>query len=114
MDIRGGNTMPLKFASVDQADEHHGRPTSAVRFWRDTMSTSAIKKNGLQSKLLWAAVIALGVASFAIIALSRGESINAAWLVIASVCTYAVAYRFYGLFIANKVLGVNGSRQTPA
>ena len=78
------------------------------------MSTSAIKGNGLQSKLLWAAVIALGVASFAIIALSRGESINAAWLVIASVCTYAVAYRFYGLFIANKVLGVNSSRQTPA
>jgi carbon starvation protein len=78
------------------------------------MRTLAVKANGVQSKLLWAAVIALGVASFAIIALSRGESINAAWLVIASVCTYFVAYRFYGLFIANKVLGVNAARQTPA
>ena len=78
------------------------------------MSTLAVKGNGFQSKLFWAAVIALGVASFAIIALSRGESINAAWLVIASVCTYFVAYRFYGLFIANKVLGVNAARQTPA
>src|SRR6202142_2318155 len=78
------------------------------------MSTHAIKGNGIQSKLLWAAVIALGVVSFAIVALSRGEPVNAAWLVIASVCIYVVAYRFYGLFIANKGLGVNPARQTPA
>src|SRR5450631_1927538 len=78
------------------------------------MSTHAIKGNGIQSKLLWAAVIALGVVSFAIVALSRGEPVNAAWLVIASVCIYVVAYRFYALFIADKVLGVNAGRQTPA
>jgi carbon starvation protein len=78
------------------------------------MSTLAIKGNGLQSKLLWTAVVALGAVSFAIVALTRGESVNAAWLVIAAVCTYFVAYRFYGLFIANKVLGVNAARQTPA
>jgi carbon starvation protein len=48
------------------------------------MSTLAIKGNGFQSKLLWAAVIALGVVSFAIVALSRGEPVNAAWLVIAA------------------------------
>src|ERR1039457_4079884 len=80
----------------------------------ETMSTFAIKGNGFQSKLLWAAVIALGVVSFAIVALSRGEPVNAAWLVIASVCIYVVAYRFYALFIADKVLGVNAGRQTPA
>ena len=78
------------------------------------MSTLAIKGNGLQSKLLWAAVAALGAVSFAIIALTRGEPVNAAWLVIAAVCVYSIAYRFYGLFIANKVLGVNPARQTPA
>ena len=71
------------------------------------MSTLAIKGNGLQSKLLWAAVVALGAVSFAIVALTRGEPVNAAWLVIASVCIYVIAYRFYALFIANKVLGVN-------
>ena len=48
------------------------------------MSTLAIKGNGFQSKLLWAAVIALGVVSFAIVALSRDEPVNAAWLVIAA------------------------------
>jgi carbon starvation protein len=70
--------------------------------------------NGLQSKLLWLGVAALGAFSFAILALSRGESINAAWLVIAAVCTYCIAYRFYALWIANKVLGVDMNRVTPA
>jgi carbon starvation protein len=78
------------------------------------MSTLAVKENGLQTKLLWAAVVALGVVSFGIVALSRGETVNAAWLVIAAVCTYVIAYRFYALFIADKVLGINPTRQTPA
>ena len=78
------------------------------------MDTQATKGNGIQSKLLWTAVVALGAVSFAIVALTRGEPVNAAWLVIASVCTYFIAYRFYGLFIANKVLGINAARQTPA
>ncbi len=78
------------------------------------MSAIAGQRNGLPSKLLWAAVIALGVVSFAIVALSRGETINAAWLVVAAVCIYFIAYRFYGLFIAEKVLGVDPRRQTPA
>jgi len=78
------------------------------------MSSLAIKGNGPQSKLLWAAVIALGVLSFGIVALSRGESVNAAWLVIAAVCIYLIAYRFYALFIAEKVLGIDPTRQTPA
>ncbi|HKA70555.1 MAG TPA: carbon starvation CstA family protein [Xanthobacteraceae bacterium] len=78
------------------------------------MTTLAVDKNGLQSKLLWAAVAALGAVSLAIVALSRGESVNAAWLVAAAVCVYLVAYRFYGLFIANKVLGIDPTRPTPA
>ena len=78
------------------------------------MSSLAIKGNGLQSKLLWAAVVALGALSFGIVALSRGENVNAAWLVVAAVCIYFIAYRFYALFIAEKVLGVDPTRQTPA
>ena len=78
------------------------------------MSSLAIKGNGLQSKLLWAAVIALGAVSFGIVALNRGESVNAAWLVIAAVCIYVIAYRFYALFVAETVLGVDPERPTPA
>jgi len=65
-------------------------------------------------KFLWAAIIVLGAVSFGIVALTRGEPVNAAWLVIAAVCIYLIAFRLYGLFIANKVLGVNAARQTPA
>ena len=78
------------------------------------MSSLAVKGDGIQSKLLWAAVIALGALSFGVVALNRGESVNAAWLVIAAVCIYFIAYRFYALFIAEKVLGVDPERQTPA
>src|SRR5690349_3584465 len=78
------------------------------------MTDIAIKPNGIQNKLLWAAVIALGTVSMGIVALGRGETINAAWLVIAAVCIYFVAYRFYALFIANRVLGIDSARATPA
>src|ERR1700751_2499079 len=68
----------------------------------------------IQKKLLWVAVAVLGAVALGIVALKRGENVNAALLVIAALCIYAIAYRFYGLFIANKVLGVNPARQTPA
>ena len=68
----------------------------------------------IQNKLMWTAIVLLGAVSLGIVALSRGEPVNAAWLVIAAVCIYFIAYRFYGLYVANKVLGVNAMRQTPA
>src|ERR1039458_10519137 len=66
------------------------------------------------NKLLWSAVILLGTVALGIVALTRGEPVNAAWLVVASVCIYFIAYRFYALFVANKVLGVDPTRPTPA
>src|SRR6202047_2764781 len=78
------------------------------------MTTVVTTRNGVQTKLLWAAIVALGAVSFGIVALSRGETVNAAWVVIAAICIYLVAYRYYALFIADKVLGVDPTRQTPA
>ena len=68
----------------------------------------------IQNKLIWAAVVVLGAISFGIVALTRGEPVNAAWLLTAAVCIFFISFRFYGLWIANKVLGVNAARQTPA
>jgi len=68
----------------------------------------------LQAKVMWAGIAVLGAISFAIVALTRGEPVNAAWLVVASVCIYVIAYRFYGLFVAHKALSVDATRQTPA
>ena len=68
----------------------------------------------LRDRLLWAGVILLGAISFGVVALTRGEPVNAAWLVVAAVCIYFIAYRFYALFIAGKVFGIDAKRATPA
>src|SRR5687768_10489977 len=68
----------------------------------------------LASILIWGLIAALGAAAFGVLALKRGETINAAWLLTAAVCTYAVAYRFYSRFLAYKVFGLNDNRATPA
>ena len=64
--------------------------------------------------LSWLAVALFGALAVATIALHRGEQINAMWLVIAAVCTYALGYRFYSRFIAAKVLALDTLRATPA
>jgi carbon starvation protein len=64
--------------------------------------------------LIWGGVAVLGAASLAILALQRGETVNALWLVTAALCTYALAYRFYSLFLATRVARLDTSRATPA
>ncbi|MCW7215042.1 hypothetical protein OHD25_01745 [Escherichia coli] len=56
----------------------------------------------------------MGAFALGYIALNRGEQINALWIVVASVCIYLIAYRFYGLYIAKNVLAVDPTRMTPA
>ena len=56
----------------------------------------------------------LGAAAFGVLALARGETISAAWLLTAAVCTYVIGYRFYSKFLANKVFGLDPRRATPA
>jgi len=68
----------------------------------------------LGNKLGWAALSLLGAVSLAYVAVRRGESINAVWVVAAAVCVYLIAYRFYSLYIATKVMGLDARRQTPA
>jgi carbon starvation protein len=68
----------------------------------------------LASVLLWGGISALGAAAFGVLALKRGEAVNAAWLLIAAVCSYAVGYRFYSKFLAARVFGLDDRRATPA
>ncbi|MCK6373521.1 MAG: carbon starvation protein A [Zoogloea sp.] len=70
--------------------------------------------NAIQRHLGWGAVALLGAVATAIVALNRGETINALWLVIAAVCSYLIAYRYYSLFIAEKVMELDPKRMTPA
>src|SRR2546423_5151491 len=68
----------------------------------------------LLSVVVWTGISALGAAAFGVLALSRGESVNAAWLLTAAVCSYAVGYRFYSRFLAARVFGLDDRRATPA
>ncbi|MEK6596747.1 MAG: carbon starvation CstA family protein [Gemmatimonadota bacterium] len=64
--------------------------------------------------LIWVAVALVGATAWGALALHQGETINAAWLVLAAVGTYLVAYRYYSLFLARKVFGLDPRRATPA
>src|SRR5216110_2763024 len=68
----------------------------------------------LASLLVWSGISVLGAAAFGVLALSRGETVNAAWLLTAAVCSYAVGYRFYSKFLATHVFGLDDRRATPA
>ena len=64
--------------------------------------------------LVWLGVSILGALALGMIALHRGEEINAMWLVVAAFCAYALGYRFYSKFVSAKVLALDAQRATPA
>jgi carbon starvation protein len=64
--------------------------------------------------LVWLAVSALGAGSVAFSAFHQGETINALWLVVAGLCSFAVAYRFYSKWLMTKVLVLDADRAPPS
>ena len=70
--------------------------------------------NKVLSAAAWIAIACLGAFSLAWLALSHGETVNAAWLITAAVCTFAVGYRFYSKFIATRIFALDARRATPA
>ena len=63
---------------------------------------------------LWIVLGLVATGGLATMALHQGETINALWLVVTAISVYLIGYRFYALFIANKVLGISDGRMTPA
>jgi carbon starvation protein len=63
---------------------------------------------------VWAAIAVVGAACLGVIALRRGEPVNAIWLVVASVSVFLIGYRFYARFVADRVLQLDPRRATPA
>ncbi|GLK90756.1 carbon starvation CstA family protein [Pseudomonas turukhanskensis] len=70
--------------------------------------------NSVLRHLPWAVLAVVGAGALGVVALRRGEAINALWIVVAAVALYLVAYRYYSLFIANKVMQLDPNRATPA
>ncbi len=63
--------------------------------------------------LIWVIIALLGASAYSIIAFHEGETLNAAWILTAALCTYVIAYRFYSKWIAAKILTLNDRRATP-
>src|SRR3954470_5356322 len=68
----------------------------------------------LQKRIGWLLLTLAGAGAWGVLALPRGETISAAWLVLAAAGTYLVAFRFYSRFLADRVFGLNDRRATPA
>ena len=67
-----------------------------------------------KSIAVWAVVTALGVLGWWMLAVVRGESVNTIWFVVTAICTYAIGYRFYGLYIQRTIMRPDDSNATPA
>lgn len=70
--------------------------------------------NSVARHLPWALLAVIGASALGVVALRRGEAINALWIVVAAVALYLIAYRYYSLFIASKVMQLDPTRATPA
>jgi len=79
-----------------------------MQFSSPTMPFSLI------SKLVWGGVALLLLAALAILSFARGEPVNALWLVVAGVCTFALAYRFHAAWLLANVLSLDDTRGTAA
>ncbi|WP_266170025.1 carbon starvation CstA family protein [Dyella subtropica] len=75
---------------------------------------TAVTQPSPAGKILWAAIAIVGAWCLGVVALRRGEPINAIWLVAAAIAVFVIGYRFYSKFIANHVLRMDASRATPA
>ncbi len=64
--------------------------------------------------VLLVAITLVGVFALYVLAFQRGETVNATWLVVATLAVHFIAYRYYSRFLANKVAGLDATRLTPA
>ena len=64
--------------------------------------------------VIWSAISLLGGLSWVMLAVVRGETVNAIWFVFAAICTYLIGYRFYSKFIEKHIIRPDDRRATPA
>ena len=76
--------------------------------------TPAPRRKTLDHWLVWAILAALAAFGLAQVSIARGEHVNALWMVVASVSIYLIAYRYYSLYIARRVMQLDAGRPTPA
>ena len=73
-----------------------------------------MNSNRLFKHIPWVILGIIGAFCLGVVALRRGEHVSALWIIVASVSVYLVAYRYYSLYIATKVMKLDPTRSTPA
>src|SRR6185312_15538592 len=81
---------------------------------RRTAMQVAVRRSGVASKLVWAAVAIIGATCLGVVALRRGEPVNAIWLVAAAIAVFSIGFRFYGKFVEHSVLRLDPTRAPPS
>src|ERR1700761_8546476 len=98
------------------AVEGHNGHVSFVHIDDDLPPVAVIDRSPIRTrhKVIFAMIALLGAVAWAIIAFVRGETVNAVWFVVAALCTYVIAYRFYGRLIEMKIVQPRDDHATPA
>ena len=68
------------------------------------------------ASIVWAGLAVLSAVGFGVVTgiVHPDEKVNGLWLVVAAACIYVLAYRFYGGFLARRVVELDNRRITPA
>jgi carbon starvation protein len=97
-------------------DEDHVGDVTYIRTDRDLPPVAVIDRSPIKTwhKIIFGVIALLGAAAWAIIAFIRGETVNAMYFVIAAICTYVIAFRFYARLIERKIVRPRDQDATPA
>src|SRR6184192_4754457 len=92
--------------------------TSGSRVFRFTplRRSCSIVTMTVMARIGWMAVAVACATALAVVTgvFNPVEKVNGLWPIVAAVCFYVLAYRFYGRFIARRVLELDDARRTPA
>ncbi|OBK72576.1 carbon starvation CstA family protein [Mycobacterium sp. 1165178.9] len=94
----------------------HGDDVSYIRTDEDLPPVAIVDRSPITArhKIVFSVIAVLGAVAWAIIAVSRGEAVNAVWIVVAAICTYIIGYRFYARLIEMKIVRPRDDYATPA
>ncbi len=96
--------------------EGHNGQIAYIRTEADLPPVAVIDRSPIRTnhKIIFAMIAVLGAVAWAVIAFVRGETVNAVWFVVAALCTYVLAYRFYARLIETKIVAPRDDHATPA